>query len=292
MKRIMFFSLILSAVFILVSCSTAKDPKIALMPLVRQQMELGPRIPGSDAHAAFVEQTVSKLEKAGWTVSSEAERYQGKPVRNIIAERGRENTEGKWIVIGAHFDSRILADQEKTSANRQKPVPGANDGASGAAVLLGLAETLPQLENKRITLAFFDAEDQGKIMGWPDWCLGSALLAEQYSQLEKQPDAVIVADMIGDADLNIYREKNSDQDLTNRLFETAAKLGYSKQFINQEKYAMYDDHIPFIEKGIPAADLIDFDYLWWHTLSDTADKLSEESLQAVYRVLYSFILDF
>ena len=129
-------------------------------------------------------------------------------------------------------------------------------------------------------------------MGWPDWCLGSALLAEQYSRLEKKPDAVIIADMIGDADLNIYREKNSNQDLTNRLFEIAAKLGYSKQFINQEKYAMYDDHIPFIEKGIPAADLIDFDYLWWHTLSDTADKLSEESLQAVYRVLYSFILDF
>ena len=292
MKRILFFFLILSAVFILVSCSTAKDPKIALMPLVQQQMELGPRIPGTDAHAAFVEQTVSKLEKAGWTVSSEAERYQGKPVRNIIAERGSENTDGKWIVIGAHFDSRILADQEKTSANRQKPVPGANDGASGVAVLLGLAETLPQLENKRITLAFFDAEDQGKIMGWPDWCLGSALLAEQYSRLEKKPDAVIIADMIGDADLNIYREKNSNQDLTNRLFAIAAKLGYSKQFIDQEKYAMYDDHIPFIEKGIPAADLIDFDYPWWHTLSDTADKLSEESLQAVYRVLYSFILDF
>ena len=77
-----------------------------------------------------------------------------------------------------------------------------------------------------------------------------------------------------------------------RLFEIAAKLGYSKQFIDQEKYAMYDDHIPFIEKGIPAADLIDFDYPWWHTLSDTADKLSEESLQAVYRVLFSFILEF
>ena len=126
-------------------------------------------------------------------------------------------------------------------------------------------------------------------MGWPDWCLGSALLAEHYGQLERKPDSVIVIDMIGDADLHIYRERNSDAELTDVLFALAEKLGYSEQFVNTDKYAMFDDHIPFIRQGIPAADLIDFDYPWWHTLGDTDDKLSEESLQAVYGVLFGFL---
>lgn len=284
------YFLILTLLLCLTSCGTAKDKnQITLMPLVEQQMALGPRTPGSEAHEKFIDQTVEILTAEGWEVRCEEERYQGKTVRNIIAERGMDNSEGKWIVVGAHYDSRITADQEKPPANQQLPVPAANDGASGVAVLLGLAKTLPKDLNKRITLTFFDAEDQGRVMGWPDWCLGSRLLAEQYGQLERRPDAVIVIDMIGDADLNIYREKNSDQALTDELFSIAAKLGYSKQFINEPKYNMYDDHVPFIEQGIPAADLIDFDYPWWHTLGDTADKLSESSLQAVYNVLFTWL---
>lgn len=282
------FLLMLIGFFCLTGCGTARET-IKLMPFIEQQMQLGPRTPGSDAHTQFIALTVSFLEEAGWTVQSNAERYQGKTVQNIVAERGIENKEGQWIVIGAHFDSRIQADQEKLPANRHKPVPAANDGASGVAVLMGLAKTLPQMDDKRITLAFFDAEDQGNLMGWPDWCLGSRLLAEQYGSLERKPDAVIVVDMIGDSDLNIYRERNSDKELTDKLFSIAKKLGYSKQFIDQEKYAMYDDHMPFIEQGIPAVDLIDFDYPWWHTLGDTADKISEESLQAVYNVLLEYL---
>jgi len=289
MKHDLILFLLLIALLFLASCSAAEKTTVTLMPFVEQQMSLGPRTPGSEAHSRFVEQTVGILEEAGWTVRAETERYQGKQIRNIIAERGTEETDGKWIVIGAHYDSRILADQDQTAANRLLPVPAANDGASGVAVLLGLAKTLPRMEGKRITLAFFDAEDQGRIMGWPDWCLGSALLAEQYGALERKPDTVIVIDMIGDADLNIYREKNSDASLTDTLFEIASGLGYSKQFINREKYDMQDDHIPFIRQGIPAADLIDFDYPWWHTSDDTADKLSEESLQAVFNVLSSYI---
>ncbi len=288
MKRILFIlpAAILSV--LLAACSAANAPKVKIMPLVEQQMALGPRTPGSEAHAQFITQTVSMLEAAGWTVRSEAEKYQGKTVRNITADRGAGSA-GTWIVIGAHYDSRIAADQEKRAEDQRKAVPAANDGASGAAVLLALAQTLPELPEKRFTLAFFDAEDQGRVMGWPDWCLGSRLLAEQYGALERKPDTVIVIDMIGDANLDIYREKNSDTKLTDELFGIAKELGYSKQFINTEKYTMMDDHVPFIEQGIPAADLIDFDYSWWHTLSDTADKLSEESLQAVYRVLYKYL---
>ncbi len=275
--------------FLLCTASCRRTGKTTeLMPYVKQQMDLGPRTPGSEAHSRFAEQTAEMLKSAGWSVSSDPEKYQGKTVRNIIADRGPE-AYSSWIVIGAHYDSRITADQEKQEADRQKAVPAANDGASGAAVLMGLARTLPELPDRRVTLAFFDAEDQGRVMGLPDWCLGSRLLAEQYGSLERKPDAVIVIDMIGDADLNVYREKNSDPGLNEALFTLAKDLGLSGKFIDAEKYAMYDDHIPFLEKGIPAADLIDFDYPWWHTLEDTADKLSEESLQAVYKLLYTFI---
>lgn len=290
MRNHAIYFLILTLLLCLTSCGTAKDKdQIELMPLVEQQMALGPRTPGSEAHSKFIDRTVGMLTAEGWTVRCEEEHYRGKTVRNITADRGTENSSGKWIVIGAHYDSRITADQENLSSNRQLSVPAANDGASGVAVLLGLAKTLPKETDKRITLAFFDAEDQGRVMGWPDWCLGSRLLAEQYGALERKPDAVIVIDMIGDADLNIYRERNSDPALTDELFSIAAKLGCSKQFINEPKYTMYDDHVPFIEQGIPAADLIDFDYPWWHTLGDTTDKLSEESLQAVHKVLSEFL---
>lgn len=288
MKKLLILLMLSTALACLAACTAADNGQLRLMNYVEQQMSLGPRTPGSEAHAQFISQTISMLESAGWNVHSEAEKYQGKTIQNIEGTRGPEDA-GRWIVVGAHYDSRITADQEKQAADQQKPVPAANDGASGIAVLLGLAETLPDLPDTRITLAFFDAEDQGKVMGWPDWCLGSALLAEKYGQLERKPDAVIVIDMIGDRDLNIYRERNSDQTLNDALFGIAAELGLSGQFINTAKYSMFDDHIPFIQQGIPAADLIDFDYPWWHTLGDTADKLSEESLQAVFQVLYRYL---
>ena len=288
MKKKLSVFFLAAVLFAFLTACSETGKAVELMPLVQKQLNMGPRTPGSEAHARFVEYASELLKAAGWTVHSASEKYEGKTVQNVIADRGPKDP-SEWIVIGAHYDSRITADQELQPEDRQKSVPAANDGASGVAVLLGLAQNLPEVSDRRITLAFFDAEDQGKIMGWPDWCLGSRLLAEQYGALDRKPDAVIVIDMIGDADLNIHREKNSDEVLTDRLFSLAKELGLSKQFIDSAKYAMYDDHIPFIEQGIPAADLIDFDYPWWHTLNDTADKLSEESLQAVYKLLYAYI---
>ena len=288
MKKKLSVFFLAAVLFAFLTACSETGKAVELMPLVQKQLNMGPRTPGSEAHARFVEYASELLKAAGWTVHSASEKYEGKTVQNVIADRGPKDP-SEWIVIGAHYDSRITADQELQPEDRQKSVPAANDGASGVAVLLGLAQNLPEVPDRRITLAFFDAEDQGKIMGWPDWCLGSRLLAEQYGALDRKPDAVIVIDMIGDADLNIHREKNSDAVLTDRLFSLAKELGLSKQFIDSAKYAMYDDHIPFIEQGIPAVDLIDFDYPWWHTLNDTADKLSEESLQAVYKLLYAYI---
>jgi Zn-dependent M28 family amino/carboxypeptidase len=108
--------------------------------------------------------------------------------------------------------------------------------------------------------------------------------------LEGQPDAMVLVDMIGDADLQIYREKNSNVVLTDEIWGMAESLGYGEQFIPIPKYRMLDDHIPFLQAGIPAVDLIDFDYPYWHTTADTLDKLSPESLDAVGDTLLAWLL--
>lgn len=251
---------------------------------VLTQMAFGPRTPGSTAHDQTVEWMVAKLKKAGWEVEVQELEYQGKPVRNVIAKKGSGNP---WIILGAHYDSREIADQDSDSILSSQPVPGANDGASGVAVLMEMARVLPDNLAKahQVWLVFFDSEDQGDLPGW-DWIFGSRAFVDQ---LNEKPDAMVLLDMIGDADLNIYQEKNSNPELTRQIWQTASQLGYQKNFIAQEKYRMIDDHIPFIEKGIAAVDLIDFDYPYWHTSQDTADKVSAASLEAVGQTLFVWL---
>ncbi len=183
------------------------------------------------------------------------------------------------IIVGAHYDSRMLADQDP-GPGRNLPVPGANDGASGVAVLLELARTLPS-NSIPLALVFLDAEDNGGLNG-QDWIMGSRAYV---ASLDFRPRAVIILDMIGDADLNIYMERNSDQRLVTEIWAQAASLGYRQYFIPTYKYSMIDDHTPFLEAGIPAVDIIDFDYPYWHTTADTPDKVSAASLQIVGEVL-------
>ncbi len=166
------------------------------------------------------------------------------------------------------------------------PVPGANDGASGVAVLLELARTLPE-DTVPVWLVFFDAEDNGRITGW-DWILGSRAFVEE---IEVNPQAVVIVDMIGDADLNIHLEKNSNLEIRTEIWGMAERLGYGDVFINTEKYAMLDDHTPFLEAGIPAVDIIDFDYPYWHTIADTPDKVSAKSLLAVGDTLWHWVVE-
>jgi Zn-dependent M28 family amino/carboxypeptidase len=168
---------------------------------------------------------------------------------------------------------------------RQQAVTGANDGASGVAVLLELARVLPEEAAQTTWLVFFDAEDQGNISGW-DWILGSRLFAESLEQL---PEAVVIVDMVGDANLQLPREGNSDEAVASEIWAAAAELGYADIFRDEIKYHMLDDHIPFIERGIPAVDIIDFDYPYWHTSEDTLDKVSAESLQVVGDALLSWL---
>lgn len=249
---------------------------------VKTQVAFGPRMPGSEGHAQIREWMRAELESAGWEVEVQVSERLGNPIYNLVATRGKANPR---IIVGAHYDTRFFADADPDIANHTMPTLGANDGASGVAVLLELARSLPD-EVINTALVFFDAEDNGRIEGW-DWILGSREFAENITF---QPEAVVIVDMIGDADLNIFKERNSDSALTDEIWAIADDLGYGDKFIPEYKHSMLDDHTPFLEAGIPAVDIIDFDYPYWHTTADTPDKVSAESLAAVGQTLWVWIV--
>ncbi len=243
------------------------------------QMAFGPRWPGSEGNTRAGDYIVDSLEAFGWQVEEQRFPYSGIEGRNII---GRANLgQGAVIILGAHYDTRKVADRTPGSSD---PVPGAVDGASGVAVLLELARTLDleRIEHE-VWLAFFDIEDNGSgAMPGFEWIVGSSYMA---SNLAIAPEAMVLVDMVGDADQQLYYEGNSDRQLQATLWAIAAELGFEEQFIPQLKYTMIDDHLPFARAGIPAVDIIDFDYPYWHTVEDTADKASPESLMRVGRTL-------
>jgi len=198
------------------------------------------------------------------------------PVRNIIAKY--PGTRDGIIVIAGHYDTNYPL--------QNTGYVGANDGGSSTAILLELAE---QLRGKKrdgcsVWLVWTDGEEAVKSWTANDSVYGTRHLADKWQKdgTLKRIKALIVADMIGDADLNVDRERNSAAWLEDLVLQAATQLGYQSHFFARE-IATEDDHTPFIEKGVPCADLIDFDYgygnVFWHTPQDTIDKLSAGSLQ-------------
>ena len=254
------------------------------LAFIEDQLAFGPRIPGTPGHAQAVAWLQENLKAEGWETALQEATMMGHPIKNVVAHREGEE-DAPWIILGAHYDTRIHADRDSDPEQRNQPVPGANDGASGVAVLLELARVLPEAYPGTIWLVFFDAEDNGGIQGW-DWILGSRAFVDQ---LEGQPDAVVIVDMIGDAGLNIKMEPSSDARLTAEIWAQAAKLGYEQYFQPVPGPRILDDHTPFLQAGIPAVDIIDFDYPHWHTTADTLDKVSAESLQVVGDTLLAWL---
>ncbi len=242
------------------------------------QCELGYRTPGSEAHRQVGDLIVEQLRTLGWQTREQRFTYRDTPIRNLLAWQG----EGPAVLLGAHYDTRPSADEEDPDV----PVMGANDGASGVAVLLELARVLDAPSTgQRVYLAFFDAEDSGGLDGW-DWIVGSSHMAERWGEGGEPPlKAVVVVDMIGDRDLQIHYEYHSDVELQESIWRVADDLGYGDSIIPTYKYAILDDHIPFLRRGIPAVVMIDFDYPYWHTTQDTPDKVAPQSLEAVGRTL-------
>lgn len=275
-------------VCLLSACSSAETSTLGFQGErayddVATQVAFGPRVPGTEPHKRAEGWIRDQLELHGWRVESQSFVYRGVPLTNLIASRGQK--EGQPIILGAHYDTRPLSDRSPEFI--QTPVPGANDGASGVAVLLELARVLPESESRfPIWLVFFDGEDSGGIGGW-DWIVGSNYFA---SQLSTRPLAVVIVDMVGDEQLELPRELNSTPWLQSSIWQKAEELGYS-QFMDQPGYRILDDHTPFLRDGIPAVDIIDFEYPYWHTPQDTLDKVSGDSLKTVGETLNRWLLE-
>ncbi len=240
------------------------------------QVNLGPRVIGSKAHEQVREWIIRENEGSEWSVEVQSESINGQDIHNIIARREIDR-ELPWVIIGAHYDTRIYADRDPILENQTRPVPGANDGASGVSVLMELARVLPKNLNANVWLVYFDAEDNGSLPGG-EWVVGSRAFVES---LQEKPEAVVIVDMVGDKDLQIFMEKYSDEILSREIWAIAEELGYDEVFVPFPKHRIIDDHLPFIQAGIPAVDIIDLDYPYWHSVEDTLDKVSAESIKIV-----------
>lgn len=254
------------------------------------QCDFGPRPPGSENLTRCTTYIVETLESFNWTVTIQNFTYRETACANIIATWN--DTTDSPIILGAHFDTRPNATSDNLS-NRHLPIMGANDGASGTAVLMELARILPTSERPKVEFVFFDAEDSGGLNGW-DWIQGSTYYVSQLTTQRKSTiEAMILADMVGDADLYLPKEGTSTQSLKNIIWSIAADLGYSSTFVDTPGGSVIDDHRPFLDAQIPAVDIIQVPFpSYWHTLEDTPDKCSAESLEIVGEVLEVFVVGY
>ncbi|MFQ5449270.1 MAG: M28 family peptidase [Nitrospinaceae bacterium] len=253
----------------------------------------GPRFPGSPGYF----QTVERIKQVGREYADEMDVQKfslprakhGPLTMSNIRLKFRGTRSEEPILIGAHYDTRPFADEEPDPALRSQPILGANDGGSGTAVLLALAQYFHRHRQERpIHLVFFDGEDYGR-KGSGENLLGSShyALSLKKGDTENWPFLVLIIDMVADRNLEIYKETISMKSapwLLDLLLKVAREKGFP-QFRMKSKYTLYDDHYPFAQRGIPSAVLIDFDYPYWHKLTDTLDKCSPESLFAVFSVV-------
>ncbi|MHA2313807.1 MAG: M28 family peptidase [Candidatus Hermodarchaeia archaeon] len=249
------------------------------------QCAFGSRPPGSSNLTACGDYIITSLENQGWGIQTQTWTHLDTPLRNIIAG----NSSSPRYVLLAHYDTRPIADMDPYPPNQTQPILGANDGASGVAALLELASVLPEGAENVVTLLFVDAEDSGNWNGW-EYIVGSTYYVNSLTDHQKNNiQAAVLLDMMGDADLQLKRELSSTSSLVDAIWQIAANLQYDDVFLDIPGYSIGDDHRPFLAAGIPAIDIVDFDYPPWHTLEDTPDKCSPESLEAVGRVVEDFV---
>ncbi len=270
---------------------------------VEDQLTYGPRPTGSGELLKIGDQIQSKLRSLGWSTEQDLHTLDlgslQVPVRNLVARQGQ----GSIVILAAHYDTRMQADSDSNPELRLEKVPGANDGASGVAVLLELARVISDhyLANNEIRLLFFDAEDNGNISPWNErpealtggWAIGSSLYAQGLDLESEDIQFMILVDMVGDMNQKFPQEAfslASAPELVDSIWSTAASLGFEAVFLPQPGAAILDDHRPFIDRGIQAVDIIDLDYPFWHTTQDTLDKVSADSLERVGLVLQTFLM--
>jgi Zn-dependent M28 family amino/carboxypeptidase len=268
----------------------------ASMGYIQTQLEFGPRVPGTPAHRQAGDWIEAQMRARADTVIVQEWTHVTKdgdslPMKNIFARFNPGATQR--ILYLAHWDTRPISDAASDRAERALPVPGANDGASGVALLIGVADALQQQPATiGVDLLFVDGEDFGDFSSDTDVLIGSKYFARNLPSPDYRPLFGVLWDMIGDADLRIYQEGYSMQrapEIVSRVWQTAADLGYHKTFVPTGGMSVTDDHIPLLDAGLRVINVIDIDYPAHHTPRDTFDKVSRESMQIVGNVAMELI---
>jgi glutaminyl-peptide cyclotransferase len=262
---------------------------------LQQQVGFGPRIPNAPAHEQTGDWILTRLRATADTVIVTAFRHMTRRgdtlhLRNFLARFRPQAAER--VLFLAHWDTRPHADQSANLAAQRLPVPGANDGASGVAVLLGVADALKaKAPAGGVDLLFVDGEDYGNFADSNDVLIGSRYFAA-HQPLGYPPLYAVLFDMVGDKNLDIYYEGNSQTvapEVVDRVWRTARDLGYGRFFLPGVKHTLIDDHVSLQRAGVHAIDVVDFDYPYWHTTDDTIDKVAAASLQVVGDVAVALV---
>jgi glutaminyl-peptide cyclotransferase len=255
------------------------------LEFTRHAVAFGPRPSGSEANRQLQAYILAQLKTCKCQVTEDAFTAQTPKgpiaMKNILAKFPGKS--GKAVVVTGHFDTKLFPGRKFV---------GASDGGSSAGLLLELARVLAgQPRTDDVYLAWLDGEEAVRTeWAGEDNLYGSRHLAQRWSKdgTALKIKGLINVDMIGDKHLDIDQETNGNAALNRLVWTTASELGYAAYFTRNTR-ATEDDHIPFIKAGIPAIDLIDFDYEPWHTDEDTMDKLSAQSLEIVGTVVLEVI---
>ena len=272
---------------------------------IEWQLSLGPRLPESNASSTFRENLSNMLHEIGFEVHLNEHQHQNYNFTNVQARYSPTTNASSTlprVVVSAHYDSRNIADRDGNVSYHSQPIDGANDGGSGTAVLMELARIIPMLDLPyTIELLWTDAEDQDD-----NFTLGAKAWAENLSQEEIESiDSFILLDMVGDRDLKLQKIMPGNDSLYNQISSIANKLGYTENSTCQTDFPLgvldytntsfvFDDHVHPHQLGIPSIDIMDPVYgnetnngfgTFWHTMNDTIDNVSPESLLAVGRIV-------
>lgn len=243
----------------------------AAWSILLEQVRMGPRPAGSAASRKLAASLRATLPRGS---------FQEVPggLRNVVGfVRGRDLS--RYVVVGAHYDTKDIPD-----------FVGANDGASGTAVVVQLARAIkPRELRPSVLFTLFDGEESPAGTG-PDEFLeeglrGSRAAATRYRKAE----AMILVDLVGDRHLELPREAFSDPALWAKVRGAARRAGVGSVFPARTVGGILDDHIPFVQEGVPSIDFIDFDYRCWHRTCDTASQVSRRSLDAVGETVYELL---
>ena len=262
---------------------------------VERQLAFGPRIPNTAGHRDAGDWLAAELALRADTVIIQAwthvtARGDTLALRNFFARFRPEATER--VLFLAHWDTRPRADRSANLAAQRQPVPGANDGASGVAVLLGIADALKaRAPAVGVDLLFVDGEDWGDFGDSTEALIGSRYFAA-HLPTGYQPLYGVLFDMVGDKDLQIHWEGYSQSfapEVVQRVWSFAERLGYDRVFQPGVGHTLVDDHVPLQEAGLRVIDVVDFDYPYWHRTEDTFDKVAAASLKVVGDVAIALV---